>query len=25
MDTCCAPDMWEGGDKYFIALGDENR
>jgi DNA-binding transcriptional ArsR family regulator len=25
MEVCCAPDMWEGADKFFIALGDENR
>ncbi len=25
MDTCCTPDMWKGLDKFFIALGDENR
>jgi len=25
MDACCAADMWEGVDKFFIALGDENR
>ncbi len=25
MGTCCVPDMWKGVDKFFIALGDENR
>jgi DNA-binding transcriptional ArsR family regulator len=25
MEACCASDMWEGVDKFFIALGDENR
>jgi len=25
MDACCAPDIWEGVDTFFIALGDENR
>ena len=25
IEVCCTPDMWEGVDKFFIALGDENR
>ena len=25
MEACCLPDMWEGVDKFLIALGDENR
>ncbi len=25
MDSCCAANMWKGADKFFIALGDENR
>ena len=25
MEDCCVAEMWKGADKFFIALGDENR